>query len=182
MRPLTFACALLALALVPAADAQSSTTSTTNASGSSAQEGCVRTDPCPWAIEVSQHGFRFQMPNGTFLNLNYDPGFTVGDWIEVLLSSMDANATHTVTLSGYDRSFRVEPEGFAYDTGAFQLTAAGTLTLHDEPSGDRMQVRILREGEGDGTPRPTGGPEDTPAVVLPAIAVALVALAALRRR
>lgn len=160
--------ALAALLLMPAALAQEA-------------DGCVRTDPCPWTLEVTEDGFRQQMPNGTYIALNYQTEFTVGDWVEIILFSSDANASHTITLSGHEVSIRVGPDGYATDTGAFQLKTAGTFTLRDQPSGDELQIHVREEDTGSSSrsgSKDEGAPG--PGILLAAGALALAFLA--RRR
>ncbi|HUR61428.1 MAG TPA: hypothetical protein VM286_03575 [Candidatus Thermoplasmatota archaeon] len=128
--------ALAALSAVPSAQAQ---------------DACTQASPCLWEVVVDQPGF---IDESSW-------NWTLGDWM-VLTVSNDDEAPHTVSLSGYDRTFLVA--GLSEGSQTFQLTRSGTFTLKDMPSGDEVQVTVVdgdvvdyEKGliDVDGNPRPT---------------------------
>lgn len=147
-------------------------------------EGCTSREPCPLIVDVDANGF--YLIGDVFYGQPDEPthiDFTVGDWYQLTLDSMDADKSHTVSLSGHDVSVTVGPDGFAPDSESFEFKTLGTYKLRDEPSGDEFEVRVVDEdvsatGSSSGSDEKEGAPGVGPLVLV----VALAVLAVLRRR
>ena len=167
-----FSLGLAALLVAPFASAQAD------------DDGCTSGDPCPLIVDVDENGF--YLINSVLYGQAGQPthlDFTVGDWYQLTVDSMDPEASHTVSLSGHDAGVTVGPEAFA-DGNAFQFEAVGTYQLRDSPSGDEFEMRVVNGdtissgSDSDSETDDQGAPGLAPAVLL----AGLVALAVLRRR
>lgn len=139
-------------------------------------DGCERTNPCPWVVDVDDKGFQFYIEE--------EQTFSQGDWYELLVFNDDLNRSHTLSLSGHDVSVTVPADGMAQDTGAFQFTKVGTFKLRDSPTNDEITVHVI-EGDAVAAGSDSDSQSDAEgAPALPAVLLlaALVAAAAWRRR
>jgi MYXO-CTERM domain-containing protein len=138
-------------------------------------DGCSHADPCPWVVDVDDKGFQSYVEDQVT--------FTLGDWYEILVFNDDTNRSHTLTLSGHDKTVTVEADGFATDTGAFQFNKAGDFQLKDSPTGDTIAVHVV---QGDAVAAEesssSSGAKDGSALPFVLAAMALLGLALFRRR
>lgn len=128
----------------------------------SVEDGCTEAEPCPWTFDVDADGFS---ADGPFQ-------FTEGDWIYLDVLNFDS-VDHTLRLG--DLTWEVPADFAEAPTTPFQL-AAGSYTLVDEPSGDRVDVEVTPDATTE-----TDTQEEAPGWGL-APALAVLCLAALRRR
>lgn len=144
---------------------------------SAGDEGCERTNPCPWVVDVDDKGFQFYVAD--------EQTFSRGDWYELLVFNDDLNRSHTITLTGHEVSVTVPADGMSQDTGAFQFSELGTFELRDAPTGDKITVHVVEgdalSGTGSDSPSDEDG-EGAPGLPLALLAVALVGSVLLRRR
>lgn len=137
-------------------------------------EGCTRTNPCPWVVDVDDKGFQFYVAK--------EQTFSQGDWYELLVFNDDLNRSHTLSLSDHEVSVTVPADGMSQDAGAFQFTKVGTFKLRDSPTNDEITVHVV---EGDAVASETASEtekEGTPGLPAALLLGALVAVAAWRRR
>jgi hypothetical protein len=146
-----------------------------------AQDACTQSSPCPWDVEVDQTGF---VGDSSW-------NWTAGDWMQLSVAN-DDNVTHTVTLSGHGVSITV---GAVDEKSQVVQLKAGSFQLADTPTGDTVPVTVVNGDVVDyqkglidrnGTPLGTGAGSSTskarvPGLELPALAVALLAVALARR-
>jgi hypothetical protein len=157
--------AFLALAALPAAQAQ---------------DACTQSSPCPWEVVVDQPGFVGE--SGW--------NWTAGDWMRLTVANDDEAAAHTVTLGGHGVTLSIP--SLEERSQVVQLKA-GTFQLSDAPSGDTVPVTVVagdvvdyQNGLIDRSGNPVAGSGSSsgrgmPGLELPLLAVAL-AVAALGRR
>lgn len=166
-----FSLGLAALLIAPLAGAQTE------------DDGCTSREPCPLIVDVDENGF--YLINEVLYGQEGQPSFlafTVGDWYQLTVDSMDPEKSHTVSLAGHDASVTVGPEAFA-DGGAFQFETVGTYKLTDSPSGDEFEMRVVEGDSVSGSDTASGTDDEGAPGLAPAVLLAaLVALAVLRRR
>jgi hypothetical protein len=157
---------VLALAAVPAAQAQ---------------DACTQSSPCLWEIVVDQSGFIGE--SGW--------NWTAGDWMRLSVANDDGVA-HTVTLANHGVTLAIP--SLQEKSQVVQLAKAGTFQLSDSPSGDTVPVVVVNGDVVDyqkglinsnGAPGPSAagasGKARIPGVEFPLLAVGLAAVAAARR-
>lgn len=137
-------------------------------------DGCTHADPCPWVVDVDANGFQSYVED--------EVTYTVGDWYEIMVFNDDTNQSHTLSLSGYDKTVTVPKDGMASDTGAFQLTKVGTFQLTDAPTGDKIVVHVVQGDSVASQGSSSSGSKGGPALPFVILALSLVALAAALRR
>ncbi len=145
---------LAGLALVPSAWGQ--------------EDGCVQSNPCLLDVEVDAAG----IASGSISNM------TTGDWFTLAISNLDERA-HTVRFATIE--LRVEAYGFV-DSQPFQAPSPGAYTLSDQPTGDQATLHVLAGDVVDAENGSTSGSKGSPGFALALSAIAVLCVAALRRR
>ncbi|MEA3142743.1 MAG: hypothetical protein QOG31_67 [Thermoplasmata archaeon] len=157
---------VLALAAVPAAQAQ---------------DACTQSSPCLWEVVVDETGFIGE--SGW--------NWTAGDWMRLSVANDDGVA-HTVTLA--DHGVTLTIPSLEEKSQVVQLTKAGTFQLSDSPSGDAIPVTVVngdvvdyQRGLIDQSGNPAAGAGSSskravPGLELPLLAIALLAAVAMGRR
>lgn len=146
MIPMRFLWLVAALALVPAAKAQT--------------DGCVQADPCILDVEVDEQG----IASVSITTM------TTGDWFVLAVSNLDERS-HTVSFAGAT----VQVEAFGYrDSAPFAAPASGTYSLTDSPSGDAATIAVVAGDSLGASNEPTGIPSFGAASALMALACAAV--------
>jgi hypothetical protein len=150
--------ALLALALMPAATAQSDCTSSAT--------------PCPLVVVVDANGF----------GQDKSWAITQDEWYAITVYNLDDKA-HTVTLSGYDVTLQAPADGEA--SAVVQFTRLGSFQLKDAPTGATATITVVgadsvdyEEGRADGSGNPI---KKSPGLAIGLLALGLVAVALHRR-
>jgi len=159
--------ALAALALLPAAAAQ--TTSPTDAT---ADDGCTQSSPCPLDVGVDDKGF-------TDVPLDV---VTSGDWYEVTVVN-EGEVAHTVTLSGTSLKLAVDVDDL--QSQVIQFGDPACLEFKDAPSGATHTLRVVAGDSVDYAQGATSGDpcaKKSPSATVPLLGMGLLAVAAVARR
>lgn len=132
------------------------------------EDGCVQSNPCLLDVEVDEAG----IASVSISNM------TTGDWFTLSVSNLDDRA-HTVQFSTVE--LHVEAYGFA-DSQPFQAPSPGSYTLSDQPTGDQATLHVLAGDVVDAESGSTSKSKGSPGFALALSAIAVLAVAALRRR